>query len=153
MQGLTTCLWFDGKAEEAANFYTSIFKDSKITHVSRYGDSGPGPKGSVMVVMFEMNGQSFMGLNGGPMFTFSPAISLVVNCDTQEEIDHYWDRLLEGGKPSQCGWLTDKYGLSWQVVPAKIGEYFKDPEKGNRVMAAVMKMVKLDINEMKRAAG
>ena len=153
MQGLTTCLWFDGKAEEAANFYTSIFKDSKITHISRYGDSGPGPKGSVMVVMFEMNGQSFMGLNGGPMFTFSPAISLVVNCDTQEEIDHYWDRLLEGGKPSQCGWLTDKYGLSWQVVPAKIGEYFKDPEKGNRVMAAVMKMVKLDINEMKRAAG
>lgn len=153
MQGLTTCLWFDGNAEEAVNFYTSIFKDSKITHVSRYGDSGPGPKGSVMVVMFEMNGQSFMGLNGGPMFTFSPAISLVVNCDTQEEIDHYWDRLLEGGKPSQCGWLTDKYGLSWQVVPAKIGEYFKDPEKGNRVMAAVMKMVKLDINEMKRAAG
>ena len=152
MSKITTSLWFDGNAEEAANFYTSIFKDAKITSVSRYGDAGPGPKGSVMVVAFELNGQSFIGINGGPQFKFSPAISLVVNCETQDEIDHYWDRLLEGGAPQQCGWLTDKFGLSWQVVPTIIGELMKDPEKGNRAMAAVLKMVKLDIAEIKRAA-
>lgn len=153
MSKITTSLWFDGNAEEAANFYTSIFKDAKITSVSRYGDAGPGPKGAVMVVAFELNGQSFIGINGGPQFKFSPAISLVVNCETQEEIDHYWDRLLEGGgAPQQCGWLTDKFGLSWQVVPTIIGEAMKDPDKGNRVMAAVLKMVKLDIAEIKRAA-
>ncbi|MBR1220734.1 VOC family protein [Bradyrhizobium sp. U87765 SZCCT0131] len=152
MSKLTTSLWFDGNAEEAATFYTSVFKDAKITSVSRYGDAGPGPKGSVMVVAFELNGQSFIGINGGPQFKFSPAISLVVNCETQDEIDHYWDRLLEGGAPQQCGWLTDKFGLSWQVVPTIIGEVMKDPEKGNRAMAAVMKMVKLDIAEILRAA-
>lgn len=152
MSKLTTSLWFDGNAEEAATFYTSVFKDAKITSVSRYGDAGPGPKGSVMVVAFELNGQSFIGINGGPQFKFSPAISLVVNCETQDEIDLYWDRLLEGGAPQQCGWLTDKFGLSWQVVPTIIGEVMKDPEKGNRAMAAVMKMVKLDIAEILRAA-
>ncbi|WP_315837552.1 VOC family protein [Bradyrhizobium prioriisuperbiae] len=149
---ITTSLWFDGNAEEAANFYTSIFKDSKITRISRYGDAGPGPKGSVMVVAFELNGQSFIGINGGPHFKFSPAISLMINCDTQQELDHYWDSLLAGGAPSQCGWLTDKFGLSWQVVPSIMNELMSDADKANRVMAAVMKMVKLDIAELQRAA-
>ena len=152
MEKLTTCLWFDGNAEEAVAFYTSIFKDAKITHVSRYGEAGPGPRGKVMVVAFELNGQSFMALNGGPQFKFTPAISLVVNCETQEAIDHYWNGLISGGAPQQCGWLTDKYGLSWQIVPAKIGEWMQDAAKGQRVMAAVMKMVKLDIAELERAA-
>jgi len=152
MSKITTSLWFDGNAEDAANFYTSIFKDSKITSVSRYGDAGPGPKGKVMVVAFELSGQSYIGINGGPQFKFSPAISLAVNCETQEEIDYYWDRLLEGGAAQQCGWLTDKFGLSWQVVPTIIGEVMKDPNKGNRAMAAVLKMVKLDIAEILRAA-
>ena len=152
MEKLTTCLWFDGNAEEAVNFYTSIFTDSKITHVARYGEHGPGPKGSVMVIAFDMNGQSFIALNGGPQFKFTPAISLVVNCDTQAAIDHYWNGLLAGGSAMQCGWLTDKFGLSWQIVPAKIGEWTRDPVKGQRVMAAVMKMVKLDIAELERAA-
>lgn len=152
MEKLTTCLWFDGNAEEAVDFYTSIFKDLKITHVSRYGEAGPGPKGKVMVVAFELNGQSFIALNGGPQFKFTPAISLVVNCETQAAIDHYWDSLIAGGAPQQCGWLTDKYGLSWQVVPAKIGEWMQDAARGQRVMTAVMKMVKLDIAELQRAA-
>ncbi|MDR3465767.1 MAG: VOC family protein [Xanthobacteraceae bacterium] len=152
MEKLTTCLWFDGNAEEAVAFYTSIFKDAKITHVSRYGETGPGPNGKVMVVAFELNGQSFMALNGGPQFKFTPAISLVVNCETQQAIDHYWDGLIAGGAAQQCGWLTDKYGLSWQIVPSKIGEWMKDAAKGQRVMAAVMKMVKLDIAELQRAA-
>jgi predicted 3-demethylubiquinone-9 3-methyltransferase (glyoxalase superfamily) len=152
MEKLTTCLWFDGNAEEAVDFYTSIFEDSKITHVSRYGEAGPGPKGKVMVVAFELNGQSFIALNGGPQFKFTPAMSLVVNCETQAAINHYWDGLVAGGAPQQCGWLTDKYGLSWQIVPAKIGEWMKDAAKGQRVMAAVMKMVKLDIAELQRAA-
>lgn len=149
---ITTSLWFDGNAEEAANFYTSIFKDSKITRISRYGDAGPGPKGSVMVVAFELNGQSFIGINGGPHFKFSPAISLMINCDTQQELDHYWDSLLDGGAPSQCGWLTDKFGLSWQVVPSIMNELMSDADKANRVMTAVLKMVKLDIAELQRAA-
>jgi predicted 3-demethylubiquinone-9 3-methyltransferase (glyoxalase superfamily) len=152
MSKITTSLWFDSNAEEAANFYTSVFKDSKITNISRYGDVGPGPKGSVMVVGFELNGQSFIGINGGPHFKFSPAISLVINCETQDEIDYYWDRLVEGGAPSQCGWLTDKYGLSWQIVPTVINELMKDADKANSVMAAVLKMVKLDITELQRAA-
>ena len=149
---ITTSLWFDGNAEEAANFYTSIFKDSKITRISRYGDAGPGPKGSVMVVAFELNGQSFIGINGGPHFKFSPAISLMVNCDTQQELDHYWNSLLAGGAPQQCGWLTDKFGLSWQIVPSIMNELMSDADKANRVMGAVLKMVKLDIAELQRAA-
>lgn len=152
MSKITTSLWFDGNAEEAAGFYTSIFKESKITNISRYGDAGPGPKGSVMVVGFELNGQSFIGINGGPQFTFSPAISLVVNCETQAEIDYYWDHLVAGGAPNQCGWLTDKYGLSWQIVPANLSELMKDDQKANRVMSAVLKMVKLDLAELQRAA-
>jgi len=152
MEKLTTCLWFDGNAEEAVNFYTSIFKDSKITHVAHYGDHGPRPKGSVMVIAFDMNGQAFIALNGGPQFKFTPAISLVVNCDTQAAIDHYWNGLLAGGSAMRCGWLTDKYGLSWQIVPSKIGEWTRDPVKGQRVMAAVMKMVKIDIAELEQAA-
>lgn len=149
---ITTSLWFDGNAEEAANFYTSIFKDSKITRISRYGDAGPGPKGSVMVVAFELNGHSFIGINGGPHFKFSPAISLMVNCDTQQELDHYWNSLLAGGAPQQCGWLTDKFGLSWQIVPSIMNELMSDADKANRVMSAVLKMVKLDIAELQRAA-
>lgn len=152
MSKITTSLWFDGNAEEAARFYTSIFKESKITSISYYGDAGPGPKGSVMVVGFELNGQSFIGINGGPQFKFSPAISLVVNCETQAEIDYYWDHLVAGGAPNQCGWLTDKYGLSWQIVPARLSELMKDDQKANRVMAAVLKMVKLDLAELQRAA-
>ena len=152
MSKITTSLWFDGNAEEAADFYTSVFKDSKITNISRYGDAGPGPKGSVMVVGFELNGQSFIGINGGPQFKFSPAVSLVINCETQQDIDYYWDHLLAGGAPNQCGWLTDKYGLSWQIVPATLSELMNDDQKANRVMAAVLKMVKLDLAELQRAA-
>ena len=152
MEKLTTCLWFDGNAEAAVDFYTAIFRDSKITHVSRYGDSGPGQKGTVMAIAFDMNGHSFLALNGGPQFKFTPAMSLIVGCDTQAAIDHYWDGLLAGGSAMQCGWLTDKYGLSWQIVPSKIGEWVTDPERGKRVMAAMMPMVKLDIATLERAA-
>lgn len=152
MEKLTTCLWFDGKAEEAVNFYASIFKETTIKHVSRYGDHGPGVKGSVMAIAFDMNGQAFLALNGGPQFAFTPAISLVVNCDTQAAIDHYWDHLLDGGKAMQCGWLTDRYGLTWQIVPSRIGEWMQDPAKAGKVMAAVMKMVKFDIAALERAA-
>jgi predicted 3-demethylubiquinone-9 3-methyltransferase (glyoxalase superfamily) len=153
MQKITTFLWFNDQAEEAMNFYTSIFKDSKIVKVSRYGDAGPGPKGSVMVGTFELEGQQFMALNGGPYYSFTPAISLVVNCETQAEVDEYWEKLLDGGKTVQCGWLTDKYGLSWQIVPTMLGELVSgpDPEKSQRAMKAMMGMVKLDIEELKRA--
>ncbi len=153
MQRVRTCLWFDGNAEEAASFYTSIFENSKITAISRYGDSGPGPKGSAMVVIFELDGEEFMALNGGPKFKFSEAISLVINCKTQKELDHFWSRLLEGGQAQQCGWLKDRFGLSWQVVPSIIGELMqdKDPARSARVMKAVMKMGKIDIGELKRA--
>jgi predicted 3-demethylubiquinone-9 3-methyltransferase (glyoxalase superfamily) len=154
MQRITPFLWFNDKAEEAANFYTSIFKNSKITGVSHYGEGGPGPKGSVMIVTFELDGQEFTALNGNPKFPFTEAVSLVVNCKSQEEIDHYWDKLTAGGKPVQCGWLKDKYGFSWQIVPTIIPELLQDsdPAKRDRVMAAVMKMVKLDIATLKRAA-
>jgi predicted 3-demethylubiquinone-9 3-methyltransferase (glyoxalase superfamily) len=149
---ITPFLWFDGKAEEAANFYVSIFKNSKITGISRYGDVGPGPKGSVMVVTFQLDGEDFMGLNGGPQFTFSEAISMVVKCESQAEIDMFWEKLSEGGKKSVCGWLKDKFGLSWQIVPSQIGEMLQgDPERANRVMEAVMKMTKLDIAALQRA--
>jgi predicted 3-demethylubiquinone-9 3-methyltransferase (glyoxalase superfamily) len=154
MQKITTFLWFDNQAEEAMNFYTSIFKNSKIGQVSRYGDTGPGPKGTVMVGTFYLEGQAFMALNGGPNFKFSPAISLVVNCETQEEVDYYWDKLAAGGgKPNRCGWLDDKFGVSWQIVPTALGELMSsgDPAKSNRVMGALMKMDKLIIADLRKA--
>jgi predicted 3-demethylubiquinone-9 3-methyltransferase (glyoxalase superfamily) len=153
MARITPMLWFDHQAEEAARFYASIFPNSKIGAVSRYGESGPGLKGSVMVVAFELDGRPFTALNGGPMFKFTEAISLVVNCADQQEIDRYWDRLTEGGAPVQCGWLKDKYGLSWQIVPAVLSELMsgRDPARSQRVMAALMKMVKLDVGQLKQA--
>ncbi len=153
MQKITPFLWFDGKAEEAMNFYTEIFKNSKVVDIMRYGDAGPGPKGSVMSATFQLEGQEFIALNGGPQFTFSPAISFFVKCQTQEEVDELWDRLLAGGRPQQCGWLTDRYGLSWQIVPTVLGEMLqdKDPERSSRVMKAMLKMVKLDIAALKEA--
>ena len=154
MQKIRPFLWFDGKAEEAANFYVSIFKNAKIGSIMRYGDAGPGPKGSVMTVTFELAGQEFIALNGNSQFPFTHAVSFFVTCDTQEEVDTYWDKLCEGGEPVQCGWLKDKYGLSWQIVPAGLMELLqdKDAAKAQRVMQAMMKMVKLDIAALRRAA-
>ena len=153
MQKIKPFLWFDGKAEEAANFYVSIFKNSKITGMSRYGEEGPGPKGTVMVVTFELDGQQFMALNGGPHFTFSPAISFLVNCETQQEVDELWDKLSAGGTQERCGWLRDKYGVSWQIVPTVLGKLMqdKDAEKSKRVMQAMLQMNKLDIQGLQRA--
>ena len=153
MQKITPFLWFDGKAEEAMRFYVSIFKNSKIGSITRYGDAGPGPKGTVMVVTFQLDGQEFIALNGGPQFTFSPAISLVVNCETQGEVDAFWEKLSEGGEKLQCGWLKDKYGLSWQIVPTVLGEMMqdKDEEKSQRVMKAMLQMNKIDIGRLKQA--
>lgn len=153
MQKITPFLWFDGNAEEAVNFYTSIFPNSRIVSVSRHGDAGPGPKGSVMVMTFELEGQQFMALNGGPQFKFSPAISLMVHCETQAEIDRYWDRLSAGGQTIECGWLQDKFGVSWQIVPAVLGKMMadKDPKKSQRVLSALMKMKKLDIAGLESA--
>jgi predicted 3-demethylubiquinone-9 3-methyltransferase (glyoxalase superfamily) len=153
MQKITPFLWFDNQAEEAVNFYTSIFKNSKIGTVARYGEAGPGPKGSVMTASFQLNGQDFIALNGGPIYKFTEAVSFVVNCDTQDEIDQYWDKLLEGGTPQACGWLKDKYGLSWQIVPSILSKLFssKDPEKSKRAMEAMMKMVKFDIKTLEEA--
>src|SRR6185503_20214546 len=144
MQRITPFLWFDNNAEEAMNFYVSIFKNSKIKKVTRYGEAGPGPTGTVMTAEFELDGQEFVGLNGGPRFKFTEAVSFVVNCETQEEVGHYWERLSEGGEKSRCGWLKDKFGLSWQVVPAILGKLMadKDPEKSKRVMEAMLKMDK-----------
>jgi predicted 3-demethylubiquinone-9 3-methyltransferase (glyoxalase superfamily) len=153
MQKITTFLWFDSQAEEAANFYISVFKDGKITKVSRYGDAGPGPAGSVLVVGFELAGQEFQALNGGPHFKFTEAISLVVNCKDQAEVDEFWEKLSEGGTKSQCGWLKDKYGLSWQVVPTILPQLLQgEPKRANRVMQALMKMTKLDIKTLQDAA-
>jgi predicted 3-demethylubiquinone-9 3-methyltransferase (glyoxalase superfamily) len=151
MQKIRTFLWFDQQAEEAAKFYTSIFKDSKIIQISRYGDAGPGAEGSVMVVRFQLEGQEFLALNGGPTFHFTPAISLAVSCQTQQEIDDLWERLSEGGEKGQCGWLTDKFGLSWQIVPAALDELMGDAKKANNVMKAVLEMTKLDVQEMQEA--
>jgi predicted 3-demethylubiquinone-9 3-methyltransferase (glyoxalase superfamily) len=153
MQKITPFLWFNDQAEEAMNFYVSIFKNSKVISASRYGDAGPGPKGTVMVGTFQIEGQRFYALNGGPQFTFSEAISFLINCETQREIDELWEKLSEGGHKSRCGWLKDKYGLSWQVVPAILGELMqdKDPEKSKRVMHAMLQMDKLDIEGLKRA--
>ena len=153
MQKITPFLWFDNNAEEAVDFYCSIFKNSRVLNISRYGDAVPGPKGTVMTVDFELDGEKLIALNGGPQFKFTEAISLVVTCETQEEIDYFWEKLSAGGAESQCGWLKDKYGLSWQVVPTIIGELIsdKDPERSNRVMQEVLKMKKLEIEPLKRA--
>ena len=152
-QRITPFLWFDRQAEEAANFYVSIFPNSKVLSTSRYGEGGPGPKGTVMTVSFELDGLSCTALNGGPMFKFTEAISLVVHCETQAEVDHYWDKLSAGGQQVQCGWLKDKYGLSWQIVPNALMEFIqdKDPAKSQRVMAAMMQMKKIDIAGLKAA--
>ena len=153
MQKITPFLWFDGKAEEAMNFYTSIFRNSKVRDVMHYGDAGPGPKGSVMSATFEIEGQEFIALNGGPAFSFTPAISFFVKCETQEEVDDLWAKLSAGGKTQQCGWLQDKFGLSWQIVPNVLGKLLqdKDRQKATRVMEAMLKMVKLDVRGLQAA--
>jgi len=153
MQKITPFLWFDNNAEEAMNFYVSIFKNSKVISVARYGDAGPGPKGSVMTANFQLNGQEFVALNGGPHFKFTEAISFVVNCETQQEVDEFWEKLSEGGEESRCGWLKDKYGLSWQIVPTILVKLLqdKDPVKAKRVMEAMLQMNKIDIKKLKQA--
>ena len=153
MQKITPFLWFDNQAEEAMNFYASIFKNSKVGNVSRYGEAGPGPKGSVMVASFELHGLKFTALNGGPQFKFTEAISLYVNCDSQEEVDHYWSKLSEGGQIQQCGWLKDKYGVSWQIIPSALPKLMGDPdrEKANRVMQAMLQMKKIDVAKLRQA--
>jgi len=154
MQRITPCLWFDGNAEEAANLYVSIFKNAKITEISRYGDAGPLPKGTVLTVAFELDGQPFTALNGGPQYKFTEAVSFQIYCDTQEEVDHYWDNLVDGGSEQPCGWLKDKFGVSWQVVPNRLIELIKTPDaaKGQRVMEAMFKMKKIDIATIEAAA-
>jgi predicted 3-demethylubiquinone-9 3-methyltransferase (glyoxalase superfamily) len=158
MQKITPFLWFDNQAEEAVDYYVSIFKNSKIVNVTRYGEDGATvsgrPKGTVMTVVFQIDGQQFIALNGGPVFTFSPAISFVVNCDTQEEVDRLWDRLSAGGEQQQCGWLRDKYGVSWQIVPTVLGALMSSPDaaKSQRVMQAMLQMTRLDINALQQAA-
>jgi predicted 3-demethylubiquinone-9 3-methyltransferase (glyoxalase superfamily) len=149
-QNITPFLWFDDNADEAVNFYLSIFKDSRLLDTKRYGETGPGPKGTIMTATFELNGQQFIALNGGPRFKFTEAVSFVVKCETQEEIDYYWDKLLDGGEPQRCGWLKDRFGLSWQIVPAQLSELFggNDPQ---RVMQAMMQMVKFDLAKLKEA--
>ena len=153
MQKITPSLWFDKQAEEAVNFYMSIFKNSKITSITRYGEAGPGPKGSVMVVMFELEGQPFMALNGGPYYTFSPAISFLVDCKTQEEVDELWEKLSQNGEVVQCGWLKDKYGISWQIVPTILGKLLNDPDplKSQKVMKAMLQMKKINIEGLQKA--
>jgi predicted 3-demethylubiquinone-9 3-methyltransferase (glyoxalase superfamily) len=153
-QKITPNLWFDTEAEEAANFYVSVFDDGRILHVARYTDAGPRPAGTVMTVEFELNGQRFVGINGGPQFKFDEAVSFQINCADQEEVDYYWDKLTEGGQESQCGWLKDKYGLSWQVVPAGMEEVFANPDPGaaQRAMEAMFTMKKLDIAALRAAA-
>ncbi len=153
MQKITPFLWFDGKAEEAMNFYVSIFKNSKVLNVSRYGDAGPGPKGSVMTATFELEGQQFTALNGGPMYKFTPAISFFVSCKTQQEVDELWEKLCEGGEKSRCGWLKDKFGVSWQIIPDVLGRMLqdKDPAKSKRVMQAMLQMDKIDVKKLQDA--
>jgi predicted 3-demethylubiquinone-9 3-methyltransferase (glyoxalase superfamily) len=153
MQKIVTYLWFDKNAEEAAQHYTSIFKKSKILSVSRYGDAGPGPKGMAMVVNFQLEGQDFIALNGGPQFKFTEAISLLVNCETQQEVDELWRKLAAGGEESRCGWLKDKFGLSWQIIPTALGKMLsdKDPKKAGRVMQAMLQMRKIELQKLERA--
>ncbi len=153
MQKITPFLWFDGRAEEAANFYTAIFGNARVLDVMRYGEAGPGPKGAIMSATFELEGQTFIALNGGPVYKFSPAVSFFVTCQTQEEVDHFWSKLSEGGRTLQCGWLTDRFGVTWQVVPAALYAMLTDPDAGKskRVMQAMMGMVKLDIGLLTQA--
>jgi predicted 3-demethylubiquinone-9 3-methyltransferase (glyoxalase superfamily) len=153
MQKITPFLWYDGKAEEAMTFYTAIFKNSKIGSIMRYGAAGPGPKGAVMSATFELEGQEFIALNGGPQFTFTPAISFFVNCDTQDEVDELWEKLSQGGEKLRCGWLKDKFGVSWQIIPSALGKMLqdKDSEKSARVMQAMMQMNKIDIKTLQQA--
>jgi predicted 3-demethylubiquinone-9 3-methyltransferase (glyoxalase superfamily) len=153
MQKITPFLWFDSAAEEAAEFYVSLFPRSKILNIARYSDVGPGPKGQVMTVAFELDGEKFIALNGGPRFKFTEAISFVVNCETQAEIDDLWGKLLKGGEPQACGWLKDRYGLSWQIVPSILGKLMedKDPERSKRVMQVVLQSIKFDIQALKDA--
>jgi predicted 3-demethylubiquinone-9 3-methyltransferase (glyoxalase superfamily) len=153
MQKITPFLWFDNQAEEAMNFYVSIFKNSRVGKVTRYGDAGPGPKGTVMSATFQLDGQEFMALNAGPLFKFTEAVSFYVNCESQQEVDYFWDKLSAGGEPGRCGWLKDKYGLSWQIIPTALGEALgnKDPEKAKRAMQAMLQMSKIDIARLKQA--
>lgn len=153
MQKITPFLWFDHQAEDAMNFYVSIFKNSKVLSVNRYGEGAPAPKGTVMTASFELDGQVFTALNGGSMFKFSPATSFVVHCETQAEVDYYWDKLGAGGKPNQCAWLDDKFGVTWQIVPNILIELLTDPDpvKAGRVMRAMMQMTKIDIAALQRA--
>lgn len=153
-QKIVPNLWFDTEAKEAADFYTSVFKDSRVVNLTHYTEAGPRPAGMVMTVEFELNGQRFVGINGGPEFTFDEAVSFEIVCETQDEVDYYWERLSEGGKEGQCGWLTDRYGLSWQVVPTGMEELFADPDSGRaqRAMEAMLKMSKLDISALRSAA-
>jgi len=152
-KALTTCLWFDTEGEAAANYYASIFADSKISRIARYSEAGPGPAGSVMTVEFELNGQKFLALNGGPQYTFSAAVSFVISCADQDEVDYYWSRLAEGGQEVACGWVRDKYGVSWQVVPTVLLDMITDPdpEKARRAAAAMLTMTKLDIAALQQA--
>ena len=154
MQKIRPFLWFNDQAEEAMNFYVSIFKNSKAGSVSRYGDAGPGPKGSVMSATFELDGEEFMALNGGPQYKFTPAVSFFVSCETQKEVDEFWEKLSAGGKKGRCGWLEDKFGLSWQIIPSALGRLLGDKDRGKaqRVMQAMMKMDKIDIGALERAA-
>jgi predicted 3-demethylubiquinone-9 3-methyltransferase (glyoxalase superfamily) len=153
MQKITPFLWFNNQAEEAANFYVSIFKNSKILSISRYGEAGPGPKGNAMTAAFQLDGEEFIALNGGPQFKFTEAISFVVNCETQQEVDEFWEKLSMDGEESRCGWLKDKYGLSWQIVPTILGKLMTDPDpqKSKRVIEAMLKMKKIVIDDLKRA--
>ena len=154
MNEITPCLWFDTEGEDAAKLYTSVFPNSKILEIARYGSAGPRPEGTVMTVSFELDGQKFLALNGGPEFKFSEAISFQVSCKTQAEVDAFWSKLSEGGEEGPCGWLKDRFGLSWQIVPTALPELLGDPdqEKSQRVMAAMLKMKKIDIGELERAA-
>jgi predicted 3-demethylubiquinone-9 3-methyltransferase (glyoxalase superfamily) len=153
MQKITPFLWFDGNAEEAMNLYVSVFKNAKVVSLRRYGKAGPGKEGTVMTGTFQIEGQEFFVLNGGPQYNFTPAVSLFVNCETQEEVDELWEKLSAGGRKDRCGWLQDKFGLSWQIIPSALGKLLgdKDPKKANSVMQAMLKMDKIDINKLKQA--
>jgi predicted 3-demethylubiquinone-9 3-methyltransferase (glyoxalase superfamily) len=153
MQKISPCLWFNGNSEEAVNFYVGVFRNARITEVMRHTESSPGPAGSVLAIQFELDGEAFMALNGGPEFKFTPALSLFIKCDSQEEIDHYWDKLMDGGESMACGWLTDKFGVTWQIAPRKLLAMLQDPDpvKADRTMKAMMGMIKLDMPALQRA--